>query len=52
MAKKKGPGRAEREEISIVELFRMFPDDVAAERWFKQQRWPNGMRLRYRELVA
>ena len=40
---KKGPGRAEREGISIVELFEMFPNDAAAERWFEQQRWPNGI---------
>ena len=39
----KGPGRAEREGISIVELFEMFPNDAAAERWFEQQRWPNGI---------
>ena len=36
----KGSGRAERQGISVVELFQMFPDDVAAERWFEQQRWP------------
>ena len=40
---KKGPGRAEREGISIVELFQQFPDNEAAERWFEQQRWPNGI---------
>ena len=38
----KGPGRAHREGISIIELFRMFPDDAAAERWFENQRWPDG----------
>ncbi len=43
MAKKKGPGRAERQGISVVELFHMFPDNAAAERWFEQQRWPNGI---------
>ena len=36
----KGPGRADREGLSIIELFRMFPDDQAAERWFEEQRWP------------
>ena len=40
---KKGPGRAEREGISIVELFQQFPDNEAAERWFEQQRWPDGI---------
>ena len=40
---KKGPGRAEREGISIIELFQRFPDNEAAELWFEQQRWPNGI---------
>lgn len=40
---KKGPGRAERQGISVVELFQMFPDNAAAERWFEQQRWFNGI---------
>ena len=40
---RKGPGRAERQGISVVELFDMFPDNAAAERWFEQQRWPNGI---------
>ena len=41
----RGPGRAERRGVSIVELFRMFPDDEAAEKWFEDQRWPNGQRF-------
>ena len=40
---KKGPGRAERQGVSVVELFEMFPNDAAAEQWFEQQRWPNGI---------
>ena len=40
---KKGPGRAERQGISVVELFEMFPNDTVAEQWFEQQRWPNGI---------
>ena len=28
-----------------MELFRMFPDDKAAEAWFVAQRWPNGERF-------
>ena len=31
-----------RKAMSWMELFRMFPDDAAAERWFEEQRWPNG----------
>ena len=37
--KQKGPGRAEREGISLIELTKMFPDDTAAEKWFEQERW-------------
>ena len=44
MAGKKGPGRADREGITLAELFRMFPDDAAAERWYEEQRWPGGSR--------
>ena len=36
---KAGPGRAQREGISLIELFQMFPDDEAAERWFEKARW-------------
>ncbi|MDE2893764.1 MAG: IS1595 family transposase [Chloroflexota bacterium] len=36
------PGRAEREGLTLPQLFRMFPDDDAAERWFEQQLWPDG----------
>ena len=42
---KKGPGRAERVGLSVVELVRMFPDDAAAEAWFEEQRWPGGARF-------
>ena len=42
---KKGPGRAYREGLTVVELFRMFPDDKAAEAWFAAQRWLNGERF-------
>ncbi len=41
---KGGPGRSYREGLSIIELFKMFPDDDAAEAWFEDQRWPGGMR--------
>ena len=33
-------GEEHREGVSVIELFRMFPDDAAAERWFEKQRWP------------
>ena len=44
MAPKKGPGRSHRKGISIIELFRMFPDEHAAQTWFEAQRWPDGVR--------
>ena len=35
----KAPGKAHREGMSLVELFRMFPDDDAAQAWLEKQRW-------------
>ncbi len=35
----KDPGKAHREGMSLVELFRMFPDDAAAQAWLEEQRW-------------
>ncbi len=37
--KPKAPGKAYREGISLLELAEMFPDDLAAERWFEKVRW-------------
>ena len=37
---KKGPGKAHREGLTVIELFTLFPDDAAAEKWFEEQRWP------------
>ena len=39
---KKGLGRSDRNGISLVELFRMFPDEKAAREWFEETRWPGG----------
>lgn len=36
------PGRSHRKGITAIELFRLFPDDEAAEKWFEEQRWPEG----------
>ncbi len=41
--KKKCPGRSERVGVSLDELFRLFPDNSAAEAWFEAQRWPDGI---------
>lgn len=37
------PGMHFRQGISLIQLFRMFPDDQAAEAWFIHTRWPDGM---------
>lgn len=36
---KKGPGKAHRTGISLIELFEMFPDEIASEKWFEFLRW-------------
>lgn len=33
------PGRHHREGMSLIDLFRMFPDDKTAEDWFIRARW-------------
>ena len=43
MAKHKTAGKSDREGISLVELFRRWPDDAAAEAWFISRRWPHGI---------
>lgn len=40
----KGPGKAYREGISLLELAEMFPDEEAATRWFESHVWPEGRR--------
>lgn len=47
MAKGKGPGKNFREGISLIKLFKMFPDDKAAEEWLVSERWPDGIRCPY-----
>ena len=37
------PGMHFREGLSLIQLFRMFPDDETAEKWFIHTRWPTGM---------
>ena len=39
---RKGPGKAHRQGLTVIELLTMFPDDTTAERWFEEQRWPDG----------
>ena len=40
---KGGPGKSFREGLSITQIIRLFPDDDAAERWFAEARWPEGV---------
>ena len=37
------PGMHFRKGLSLIQLFKMFPDDEAAEKWFIHTRWPDGM---------
>ncbi len=39
----KAPGRHYRKGITLVDLFEMFPDNDAAEQWFVEARWPEGI---------
>lgn len=41
--KKKGPGKSHREGMSLVELMRKFPNKEVAEKWFVENRWPDGI---------
>ena len=43
----KAPGKFHRKGLTLVELSRMFPDDATAERWFADQRWPEGPHCPY-----
>ena len=40
---KKAPSKAYRKAISLVELFQRWPNDAAAEAWFVERRWPEGV---------
>ena len=37
------PGQHFRKGMSLIQLFKMFPDDETAEKWFIHERWPDGM---------
>ena len=37
-----GPGKSDRNAISLFELMEMFPDEDAAREWFEAKKWPNG----------
>ena len=39
----KAPGKDFRQGLSLAQVFKLFPDDPAAEAWFVDQRWPEGV---------
>ena len=39
---RKGPGKSDREGISLVKLMKVFPTDDAAREWFDARIWPHG----------
>ena len=41
---KKAPGRSDREGLSVIQLFQMFPDEKSARDWLENIRWPDGER--------
>ena len=43
------PGKHFRKGITLMELFKMFPDDETAEEWFVENRWPDGLRCAHCE---
>ena len=43
----KAPGKSHRKGMTLAELFRAFHDDATAEKWFAEQRWPEGPHCPY-----
>ena len=37
-----GPGKHYRDGLTLFSVMEMFPDDATAEKWFEEQRWPDG----------
>ena len=42
MAKHKGPGKADRQGVTLMQLTAMFPDEAAATAYFESLVWPHG----------
>ena len=38
------PGRCDREGMSVIELFKMFPDNASARKWMEDLRWGDNER--------
>ena len=41
------PGKHFKEDLSLMEVFNMIPDDAAVEAWLTKQRWPDGLYCHY-----
>ena len=41
---RRAPGKHYREGMTLIDLMNMFPDDETAEKWFEENRWPDGVR--------
>lgn len=48
MLKRKAPGRAHRQGITLAQLFEMFPDETAARKWFESIIWEDGVAVCHR----
>ena len=44
ISKHKGPGKANRTGITLIEAVQQFGDDAKAEQWFVERRWPDSIR--------
>ena len=44
---KSAPGKYYRQGMSLKTLFRKFPNNDTAERWFVKTRWPHGVAYHY-----
>lgn len=42
METKSGPGRSDREGLTVLQLAELFPDAEAARKWFEAVVWPDG----------
>ena len=38
----KGPGKANRKGLTLIQITDLFPTDAAAEAWFVERRWLQG----------
>ena len=47
IAKHKGPGKANKQGLSLKAIMRLFPDNATAEAWFVEQRWAEGVHCPY-----